>query len=327
MAQQLESIPEQSSREGSPWTGLWAVVAKEMADHLTSVRMYILELLILITAGGTIFSALPSIRSARDDGFLFLKLFTTSKDPLPAFVGFLGFLVPLVAISLAFDAVNSEFNQRTLSRVLAQPIYRDAFLMGKFLAGLFTIALVLASIWLLIIGLGIFSLGIAPSAEEVGRGLMFLLVAIFYGGIWLALALLFSTIFRQPATAALASIAIWLFFMVFWGMLTNMVGEALRPIRQNTVSEIVGQIELIQDLDRISPDTLFVEATIGLLNPTTRSFGVVLPSQMQGAVSGSPLPLGQSVLLIWPQLTSLIAATILLFTGAYVRFQRQEIRA
>jgi ABC-2 type transport system permease protein len=44
-------------------------------------------------------------------------------------------------------------------------------------------------------------------------------------------------------------------------------------------------------------------------------------------VLGTPLPLHQSVLLIWPQLTGLIAATILLYALAYVLFQRQEIRA
>ena len=39
-----------------------------------------------------------------------------------------------------------------------------------------------------------------------------------------------------------------------------------------------------------------------------------------------PLPLGQSLLLIWPNLTGLIAGTILLFALTYVLFQRQEIR-
>ena len=43
-----------------------------------------------------------------------------------------------MAIGLGFDAVNSEHNRRTLSRILAQPIYRDALLMGKFLAALAT---------------------------------------------------------------------------------------------------------------------------------------------------------------------------------------------
>jgi ABC-type transport system involved in multi-copper enzyme maturation permease subunit len=49
--------------------------------------------------------------------------------------------------------------------------------------------------------------------------------------------------------------------------------------------------------------------------------------QLQGAVFGAPLPLDQSLALIWPHLTGLIAATILLFAVGYVLFQRQEIRA
>ena len=66
---------------------------------------------------------------------------------------------------------------------------------------------------------------------------------------------------------------------------------------------------------------------MGVLNPAIRSFGLLLPSQMEGAIPGAPLPLAQSVLLAWPQITGLIAATILLFALAYVLFQRQEIRA
>ena len=46
-----------------------------------------------------------------------------------------------------------------------------------------------------------------------------------------------------------------------------------------------------------------------------------------GALLGNPLPLGQSLLLIWPQLTGLIAGVIVLFVAAYVIFQRQEVRA
>ena len=45
------------------------------------------------------------------------------------------------------------------------------------------------------------------------------------------------------------------------------------------------------------------------------------------AVMGAPLPFSQSLILIWPHLTGLIAAVILLFVVAYVLFQRQEVRA
>jgi ABC-2 type transport system permease protein len=323
-----EAAAQEPTREGSPWTGLWAVVGKEMADNLTSVRMLILEILTVLTAAGTVYAATQSLRdSVGQDPFLFLKLFTTAREPLPAFIGFLGFLVPLIAIALGFDAVNGEFNQRTMSKVLAQPIYRDALLLGKFLAGLFTLALALTTIWLLIIGLGLMQLGVPPGGEEVARSLWFLVVTIFFGGIWLALAMVFSIQFRQPATAAMASIAVWLFFIIFWGIIASILAQVLQPVQPGDLAGLVAQRELELFLTRLSPNTLYAEAMVGMLNPAVRSLGFILPFQLQGAVLGAPLPLSQSLLLIWPNLTGLIAATILLFALGYVLFQRQEIRA
>jgi len=101
-----------------------------------------------------------------EDPFLFLRLFTTARAPLPSFVAFLGFLVPLMAIGLGFDAVNGEHNRRTLSRILSQPIYRDALLFGKFLGGLAVIAISLVCLWLLVIGLGLIMLGVPPGAKR-----------------------------------------------------------------------------------------------------------------------------------------------------------------
>ena len=80
-------------------------------------------------------------------------------------------------------------------------------------------------------------------------------------------------------------------------------------------------------LMRLSPGTLFSEAVLGLLSPEIRSLGPMLPQQMRGAIMGAPLPLDQSLLLIWPQVTGLIAGMIVLFTAAYVVFQREEVRA
>ncbi len=316
-------------REGSPWTGLWAVVAKEMADHLSSTRMHILEFLIALTAIGTVYSAASAIRSVAslEPKYLFLKLFAVAQEPFPSFVDFLGFLVPLIAIALAFDAVNSEFNQHTLARVLSQPIYRDALLMGKFLAGLFTQFLIYAAIWLLIFGLGVIQLGVPPTSEEVGRALWLLVATVFYGGVWMAVALLFSVRFRQPATAALASIALWLFFTVFWGMVATSLASIIAPIRVGLPEELLAQARWQLALRRVAPGQLYAEILVAMLRPEVRSLSIVLPFQLEGALLGQPLPLSQSVLLIWPHLTGLIAATLVLFALAYIMFQRQEVRA
>jgi ABC-2 type transport system permease protein len=47
----------------------------------------------------------------------------------------------------------------------------------------------------------------------------------------------------------------------------------------------------------------------------------------RGAVPNAPIPLLQSVLIVWPQMLSLIAGSILLFVTGYIVFQRQEVRA
>jgi ABC-2 type transport system permease protein len=47
----------------------------------------------------------------------------------------------------------------------------------------------------------------------------------------------------------------------------------------------------------------------------------------RGAVPDAPIPLVQSVMIVWPQIVGLIAGALLLFVGGYVVFQRQEVRA
>ncbi len=315
-------------REGSPWTGLWAVVLKELADHLSSVRMQLLEGLIFLTAFGATFSAVRQLKaSVAEDPFLYLKLFTTSQDPLPSFVAFLGFFLPLAAIALGFDSINGEHNRRTLSRVLAQPIYRDALLLGKFIAGILTLGISLLALWLLVTGMGLLVLGVVPNGEEVARGLLFLLTALAYAGIWLALAMAFSVTFRQPATSALASIAVWLFFAIFWDIVVQVVAQTVRPVYGGNPLEALAQAQVGLFLSRLSPNTLFAEIVVALLNPEVRALGPVFITQLEGAVLGTPLPVGQSLLLAWPQFTGLLAGVLLLFAGSYVLFQRQEVRA
>jgi len=326
MSQSTKNTVKQVGREGSPWTGLTAVLTKEMADHLTGARILILEVLVLLTAVGTIYTALKNITTTSDNQFLYLKLFTTAKDPLPAFVFFLAILVPLIAIALSFDSINGEFNRRTLSRVLAQPVYRDALLLGKFLGGLLTLTVVFSAIWLLIFGIGIIKLGVPPTSQETGRALWFLLATIFYGGIWMALAMLFSSITRSSATAALASISVWAFFIFFWNIVVGLVAPLLVPKQITTLEQLVNANQTQEMLSRFSPLTLYADIATIMLQPTERFLGFVLPVQLDRAIK-APLPLGQSVLVIWPQLTGLIAATIVLFVICYVLFQRQEIRA
>src|SRR5271156_3025672 len=266
-------------REGSAFHGLGVVMLKELSDHLTSMRMRVLEWLVVRVALAALYGAIQQIKdTTAQDPFLFLRLFTTSREPLPSFVSFLSFLVPLMAIGLGFDTVNSEYNRRTLSRILAQPIYRDALLFGKFLAGLMTLAISLVALWLIVIGLGLLLIGIPPSAEEIGRAFLFLLVTIIYAGVWLALAILFSIVFRSAATAALVALGLWLFLTFIWPVLAGAFAQVIAPpdprfMALGLPTPGTAQAELI--LARLSPTTLFAEVVVALLDPTTRALGPI----------------------------------------------------
>ena len=95
-------------REGSAFQGLGTVFVKELSDNISSVRMLVLELLVVLTALAALYGAIDNLRTnTAEDPFLLLRLFTLAREPLPSFVAMLGFLVPLMAIGLGFDAINS----------------------------------------------------------------------------------------------------------------------------------------------------------------------------------------------------------------------------
>jgi ABC-2 type transport system permease protein len=322
-------------REGSALNGLGVVVLKELSDHLTSVRMRVLEWLVVLSGIVALYLAVQQVQeTTAEDPFLLLRLFTRAREGIPiTFVALLSILVPVMAIGLGFDAVNSEHNRRTLSRILSQPIYRDALLFGKFIAGLFTISISLVALWLLVIGWGLFRLGVPPNAEETARAFIFLLVTIAYAGVWLALALLFSIVFRSAATAALMSFGLWLFLTFLWpSVLSQMVAAVIAPPDPGYTALGLPTPETVewgQMLARLSPSTLFGEIAFVLLNPddvSARALGTIYLVQLQGAARGA-LPLGQSLIIAWPDIVGLVAATILLFTIGYMVFQRQEVRA
>jgi ABC-2 type transport system permease protein len=307
------------------------ILNKEIADHVRSWRFIILIAIIVLTCLGSLYTALTNIGQAvkpndPEGTFFFLKLFTITDGSLPSFVVFVSFLGPLLGISLGFDAVNSEQNNRTLSRVMSQPIYRDYLLNAKFAASLIVISVMFFALGFLVLGLGLVAIGIPPTAEEFARIILFLVISILYVAFWLNLAILFSVMFRQPATSALSGIAVWLFFSVFYVMIVNLILKAEAPSPYASQNQIISFEEFRLFLLRIMPNQLFSDATTTLLMPSVRSLGPLTVEQVYGTIPG-PLPLSQSLLIVWPQVTGLISATIICFVLSYISFMRREIRS
>jgi len=313
----------------------WVIVGREMSDHIRSWRFIILLVLISLTCFGSLYTGLNNIGTPKVGGtdvnraFFFLQLFTATDGTLPSFIVFLNFLGPLLGITLGFDAINSEINRGTMSRLLSQPVHRDHVLNAKFVASLLVIATLFFALTLLMTGLGLIFIGVPPTASEFLRILSFTLLTVLYVAFWLNAAILFSVRFRQPATSALCSIAVWLFLAVFYPILIKLVAKALAP-EPGPFGNFDGSAANFQHtvitLLRFAPGQLYSDATTTLLMPVVRSLGPLTMEQVAGAIP-NPLPLGESILIVWPQLTGLIAATVGCFVLSYIGFMRKEIRA
>ena len=316
---------------------MYILFRKELSDHLHSVRFQILFIMLAVVSFISLYGSIQTLGQAAQqtsDGqtavseYLFLLLFTTSGSSIYSFATFIGFLGPIIGIMLGFDAINEELAQGTLNRLAAQPIYRDTIINAKFLAGAAAVLITIFSIGGLMAGIGLITTGLIPTGEQVARFVIFLLMAVLYISMWMAVAEFFSVVCRHAATAALACIAIWLFLTMFQSLVASGIAGMIYP-----TSGYAGQVNVLKNyqlqtaLCRISPYYLFSEITSIIMNPNVHSTNIVSILQNQQGAIASYLTLGQSLLQIWPHIVVMIALTAAAFAAAYIAFMRKEIRA
>lgn len=159
---------------------------------------------------------------------------------------------------------------------------------------------------------------------EIGA---YLLLTVVYTSMWLGLSMLCSVLCRHAATSALIVIALWIYLTLFASMVVSVIANLAYPL-----DGIMGfynamdNYQLQLTLERASPYYLYCEAASTLLNPNIRTVGITTQASMSGALA-SYLTFDQSLLLIWPHLTCMVALVLFAFTCSYVLFMRQEIRA
>jgi ABC-2 type transport system permease protein len=214
---------------------------------------------------------------------------------------------------------------------VAQPIHRDDVINGKYAAGVSVIGLVFTALTVLVAGVGLFRLGIVPSAGDIGRLVAWLVVTMLYVSLWLGLAMLASVVLRWAATSALVLMAGWLVLTIFWSLAVGLLTDVFAGLPdQPTIDEQLRNQRVELMIQRVSPRYLYDEITFILLTPEQTFSGVPGVSQLvqlQEAGLQTNLSLPQSLLLVWPQIVTLVAITVIVFAAAYILFMRQEIRA
>lgn len=126
------------------------------------------------------------------------------------------YLVPLIALLLAFDTISGEIDRGTLQLVLACPISRFEILAGKFLGQLAVLSIAV------IVGYGASGLvvALASGGGTSGYGVLGLLVAtsILLGATFLVIGYLVSSFVRQTGTAAALAVGVWLLAVVLYDL-------------------------------------------------------------------------------------------------------------
>jgi len=316
--------------------GWITIAAKELADHVLSVRFYVLLIVLGVAAIIPMYFAGETIRSAGETASgvpaVFLYLFTIGPEgvdfgPISFTVqAFIAIAAPLLGVAFGFDSVNGERHEGTLPRLLSQPIHRDDVINGKFAAGLLAITIALGAVLAIIAGFGMLRLGIVPKAEEILRLIAWLGVTVLYVALWLAFGTLLSVVIRRASTSALVGFGVWLFAaMPFIGpLLIGLLGSVVAS-GASTQAEYLGTIQWVA---RLLPGQVYAEASAALLRPTITS---VSASDLYGPQGQQQIPglfsIDQSFLLVLPHIVVLLALTIGCFALAYARFMRQEVRA
>lgn len=213
------------------------------------------------------------------------------------------FLVPLIALLLAYDAIVGEAENGTLLLLLAYPIARWQVVGGKFLGH--TLVLALATV----LGYGTAVVAVAwtggmPDAASLRAFAAMVGSSVLLGAAFLALGYAISAAVRDRGTAAGLAVAAWLGLVLVWDM-------ALLGV-------------LVADRDRVMPAAL-VHALL-LLNPADvyRLFNLSgrAAAGMVPGVGGlsAQAPFGGSLLLA--VLTGWIAAPL---TLAALVFHRRSV--
>jgi Cu-processing system permease protein len=213
------------------------------------------------------------------------------------------FLIPLIALLLAYDAIVGEEEGGTLLLLLTYPLSRSQLLLGKFLGHGLTLALAT------VIGFGVAGVAIAVLVEDVAIAslaaamLRFIGSTVLLGWGFIALAYVISVRVSEKPIAAGLALAIWFFFVLIFDLM--LLGTLV-------ASEGQFSAELLPWLLMLNPTDIY-----RLLNIV--AFGD--SAQLSGVLSlGADLPIGAAGL--WIGLVLWFAIPL---AGALLLFRNRRI--
>ena len=273
---------------------IWTIARKELSDSLRNRWLMAISLVFATLALGI---AWFGAAASGQVGY-------ASTPATIASLASLGiFLIPLIALLLAYDAIVGEEEGGTLLLLLTYPLSRSQLLLGKFLGHGLTLALAT------VIGFGVAGVAIAVLVENVAIAslaaamLRFIGSTVLLGWGFIALAYVISVRVSEKPIAAGLALAIWFFFVLIFDLM------------------LLGT--LVASEGKLNPELL---PWLLMLNPTDiyRLLNIVAfgdSGQLSGVLSlGTDLPIGAAGLWL-----GLILWCAIPLAGALLLFKNRRI--
>lgn len=201
----------------------WQVVArKDFQDSIRSRGLWIVSALFLVLF------VVPAYLVADGVGGAVVQQ-TGEQISSDAFISllasFVAFLIPIVAIVLAYASVAGERDSGTLKLLLALPHSRREVVLGKIVG---RSAVIVLPILVGFLAAAIVFL-ITPVSFEIGNYVAFALLSALLGVVFVSLAVGISAAARTRRQAMLGNVGVYVTFALFWGSfaegLVNLLSE------------------------------------------------------------------------------------------------------
>ncbi|BBP65326.1 MULTISPECIES: ABC transporter permease [Pseudomonas] len=182
---------------------------KEFCDGLRNRWLLAISLLFAVLAIGI---AWLGAAASGQLGFTSVPATVASLSSLATF------LMPLIALLLAYDAIVGEDESGTLLLLLTYPLGRGQLLLGKFVGHGLILALAT------FIGFGCAMLAIALLVDDVELSLLlwafgrFMVSSTLLGWVFLGLAYVLSCLSAEKSTAAGLALGVWFFFVLVFDL-------------------------------------------------------------------------------------------------------------
>ena len=309
---------------------LLTVASREFSDTVRSRRFILLVgifALIMIASMVALISEQTSDMGAMPSSFLGGATFGMTAT--------MTYLAPIIGIALGCDAISGEYEKGSLKLVLAQPIYRDAVINGKFLAA--TIAITLATFIpsFATVGGAVLYLGVSPTPIELARLSLYLIFSVLFAMTFYIIAALLSTIAKKTSQSVMLSVGIWAAFVFIVPLIANIVARifvgmpTFMGVRNDTARMDPAVMEQMRSFRNM-------EANVESITPNHHfeTIGRYLLGGFSGERIGGIGQFGEigsmSVLeslgQCWSNIVILVLYAVFAFVASYIVFTRQEIR-